>query len=62
MVSKNITILSLLLPVAVVFGTSLAIFFYKYFSLTLLFLYSGGGLILCIYVIILKSEKRRFAR
>ena len=62
MVSKSVTVLSLLLPVAVVLGTSLAIFFYKYFSFTLLFLYSGGGLILCIYVIILRSDKHRFIK
>ncbi|HEY9247428.1 MAG TPA: hypothetical protein VIO11_11325 [Candidatus Methanoperedens sp.] len=62
MVSKSVTILSLLLPVATVIGTSLAIFFYKYFSLTLLFLYAGGGLLLCMYVMVLKSEHQKSVR
>lgn len=57
MVSKSVTILSFLLPLATVMGTSLAIFFYKYYSLTLLFLYAGGGLLLCVYVMILRSSK-----
>ncbi len=62
MVSKSETILSLLLPVAVVIGTGLAIVFYKYFSLTPLFLYAGGGLLICIYVMIIRSEHNRSVR
>ncbi|MCX9012148.1 MAG: hypothetical protein OIN66_13635 [Candidatus Methanoperedens sp.] len=56
------TALSLLLPIATVIGTGLAIFFYKYFSLTLLFLYAGGGLLLCIYIMMLKSKHVRTVR
>jgi hypothetical protein len=62
MVSKNVTILSLLLPAATAFGTSIAIFFYKYSSLTLLYLYAGGGLLLSVYIVILRSEHRRCAK
>lgn len=62
MVSKNVTILSLLLPVAMAFGTSIAIFFYQYSSLTLLYLYAGGGLLLSVYIVILRSERHWCAR
>lgn len=62
MVSKNITILSFLLPIAMTLGTSLAIFFYKYSSLTLLILNAGGGLLLCVYVLVLRSERHRSVR
>lgn len=62
MVSKSTTILSFLLPIAMVFGTTLAISFYKHDSLTLLYLYAGGGLLLCMYVLILRTEHHRSVR
>ncbi|VVB94866.1 Uncharacterised protein [uncultured archaeon] len=62
MVSKSTTILSFLLPIAMVFGTTLAIYFYKYSSLTILYLFAGGGFLICLYVLILRSEKRRSVR
>lgn len=62
MVSKSVTILSFLLPIAMVIGTSIAIYFYAYYSIILLILISVGGLMLCAYVLILKSQKHRSAR
>lgn len=62
MVSKSVTILSFLLPISMVIGTSLAIFFYSYSSSTLLILSGIGGLILCAYIIILRSQHHRSAR
>ena len=62
MVSKNITILSLLLTIAMTIGTSVAIFFYEYYSLTMLILYAAGGLLLCIYVLVLRADRHRSVR
>ena len=62
MVSKSVTILSFLLPIAMVIGTSIAIYFYSYSSMILLFFIAIGGLMLCIYVLVLKSQKHRSAR
>ncbi|VVB54993.1 Uncharacterised protein [uncultured archaeon] len=61
MVSKSVTILSFLLPIAMVIGTSIAIYFYEY-STILLILIAIGGLMVCAYVLILKSQKHRSAR
>ncbi|MFZ3058219.1 MAG: hypothetical protein WA102_00645 [Candidatus Methanoperedens sp.] len=62
MVSKNITVLSFLLPIAMTLGTSLAIFFYEYYSLTMLILYAAGGLLLCVYVLVLRADRHRSVR
>lgn len=62
MVSKSVTILSFLLPIAMVIGTSIAIYFYEYSSTILLILIALGGLMVCIYVLILKSQKHRSVR
>lgn len=62
MVSKSVTILSFLLPIAMVMGTSIAIEFYKYSSLTLLLFIAMGGLMVCVYVMVLRSDRRRSVR
>ncbi|MFZ3166550.1 MAG: hypothetical protein WA130_02965 [Candidatus Methanoperedens sp.] len=62
MVSKSVTILSFLLPIAMVIGTSIAIYLYEYSSTILLILIAIGGLMVCAYVLILKSQKHRSAR
>lgn len=62
MVSKSVTILSFLLPIAMVIGTSLAIFFYEYKAITLLIFGAVGGIMICIYIFILRSERHRSAR
>lgn len=62
MVSKSVTILSFLLPVAMVLGTSIAIEFYKYSSLILLMFIAIGGLMVCVYVLVLRSERHRSVR
>lgn len=62
MVSKSVTILSFLLPIAMVIGTSIAIYFYQYSSLVLLILMAIGGLMLCIYVLVLRSQRHRSVR
>jgi len=62
MVSKSVTILSFLLPIAMVIGTSLAIYFFKYSSLVLIVFIAVGGLMLCAYVLILRSQRHRSVR
>ncbi len=62
MVSKSVTILSFLLPIAMVIGTSIAIYFYQYSSFVLLFLFAIGGVMLCAYVLILRSQHHRSVR
>ncbi len=59
MVSKSVTILSFLLPIAMIIGTSIAIEFYKYSSYILLLFFSVGGLMVCIYVFVLRSERNQ---
>jgi Ca2+/H+ antiporter len=62
MVSKNVTLLSFFMPIAMVLGTTIAIEFYKYSSSILLILAAFGGVMLCTYVIVLWSEKFRTVR
>ena len=62
MVSKSVTILSFLLPIAMVIGTSIAIYFYEFSSMILFILFGIGGVMVCGYVLILKSQKHRSAR
>jgi hypothetical protein len=50
------------MPIAMVIGTTIAIEFYKYSSSILFILAALGGLMLCIYIIILRSGLHRFAR
>lgn len=52
MVSKNIIVLSLLMPIAMVIGTSIAIEFARYSSLTLLIYSTFAGLLGCVFLII----------
>jgi flagellar biogenesis protein FliO len=52
MVSKHYTILSLLLPVAMVIGTSFAIYAYQQSNkLLTMMIYIFGFIILCIFVV-----------
>jgi hypothetical protein len=62
MVSKNVTILSFLLPIAMVIGTSIAIEFYQGSPLIVLALFALGGVMLCAYIIVLRSERYRSVR
>ncbi len=62
MVSKNVTLLSFFMPIAVAIGTGIAIEFYKYSSSILLVLSAFGGLMLCTYIIVLRSEHHRSVR
>jgi predicted exporter len=62
MVSKNVKILSFLLPIAMVIGTSIAIEFYKGSTLTIFALFAVGGIILCAYILVLRSENQRSVR
>ena len=62
MVSKNIAILSFLLPIAMIIGTSIAIEFYQGSPLLVLALFALGGVMLCGYIIILRSERFRSVR
>jgi hypothetical protein len=62
MVSKNVAILSFLLPIAMVIGTSIAIEFYQGSPLLVLALFGLGGVMLCAYIIVLRSERYRSVR
>jgi hypothetical protein len=62
MVSKNVAILSFLLPIAMVIGTSIAIEFYQGSPLLMLALFALGGVMLCAYIIVLRSERYRSVR
>ncbi len=62
MVSQNVTILSFLLPIAMVIGTSIAIEFYQGSPLLVLALFALGGVMLCAYIIVLRSERYRSVR
>jgi hypothetical protein len=62
MVSKNVTTLSFLLPIAMVIGTSIAIEFYEGSRLFVFTIFAFGGIMLCGYVIVLRSEKQRIVR
>lgn len=62
MVSKNVTMLSFLLPVAMVIGTSIAIEFYRGSPLLVFALFGLGGVMLCAYIIVLRSERYRSVR
>jgi len=62
MVSKNVAILSFLLPIAMVIGTSIAIEFYQGSPLLVLALFALGGVMLCAYIIVLRSEQFRYVR
>jgi hypothetical protein len=62
MVSKNVAILSFLLPIAMIIGTSIAIEFYQGSPLLVLTLFALGGVMLCAYIIVLRSERYRSVR
>jgi len=62
MVSKNVSILSFFMPIAMAIGTTIAIEFYKYSSSILLILAALGGVMLCTYIIVLRSEHHRSVR
>lgn len=62
MVSKNVAILSFLLPIAMVIGTSIAIEFYQGSPLLVLMIFALGGVMLCGYIIVLRSERYRSVR
>ena len=62
MVSKNVAILSFLLPIAMIIGTSIAIEFYQGSPLLVLALFALGGVMLCAYIIVLRSERYRSVR
>jgi len=62
MVSKNVAILSFLLPIAMIMGTSIAIEFYQGSPLLVLALFALGGVMLCAYIIVLRSERYRSVR
>lgn len=62
MVSQNVTILSFLLPIAMVIGTSIAIEFYQGSPLLVLALFALGGVMLCAYIMVLRSERYRSVR
>jgi len=62
MVSKNVTLLSFLLPIAMVIGTSIAIEFYQGSPLLVFALFALGGVMLCAYIIVLRSERYRSVR
>jgi hypothetical protein len=62
MVSKNVATLSFLLPVAMVIGTSFAIEFYQGSPLLVLALFGLGGVMLCAYILVLRSERFRSVR
>jgi|NGEPerStandDraft_9_1074522.scaffolds.fasta_scaffold85012_2 hypothetical protein len=57
MVSKNVTILSLLMPIAMVIGTSIAIEFSRSSSLMLLIFSASAGLMGCVYLMIKRSQQ-----
>jgi len=61
MVSKNFIILSLLMPIAMIIGTSIAIEFYKNSIPILLVLYALGGLMMCAYIIVQQSDPHRLS-
>jgi hypothetical protein len=60
MVSKSFKLLSLSMPVAMVIGTSIAIEFSRYSSLMLLIFSAFAGLIVCVYLIIKRSQRYGF--
>jgi hypothetical protein len=62
MVSKNVAILSFLLPISMVIGTSIAIEFYRGSPLLVLAFFALGGVMLCAYIIVLRSERHRYVR
>jgi hypothetical protein len=62
MVSKSVTTLSFLLPIAMVIGTSIAIEFYQGSPLLVFALFALGGVMLCAYIIVLRSERFRSVR
>lgn len=59
MVSKDVNFLSFLLPVAMIIGTCLAIYFYKSSLSYMLIVIAFEGLILCGFVLSLKSKQYR---
>jgi len=62
MVSQNVTTLSFLLPIAMVIGTSIAIEFYQGSPLLVLAFFALGGVMLCGYIIVLRSDRHRSVR
>lgn len=61
MVSKSFTILSLSMPIAMSIGTSIAIEFYKYYSIKLLIVSSLIGLLGCVYLIVSQSDQHKLS-
>jgi len=61
MVSKNILILSLLMPIAMVIGTSIAIEFSRYSSLMLLIFSAFAGLTGCVFMMIKLSKREGYS-
>lgn len=59
MVTRSVTLLSFLLPIAMSLGTGLAIIFYKYSQVSVLIFGASGGLLLCVYIIIIRSESKK---
>lgn len=61
MVSKNIIVLSLLMPIAMAIGTSIAIEFSRSSSLMLLVYSAFAGLMGCFYVMIKRSKRQELS-
>jgi len=60
MVSKSFTVLSLLMPIAMIIGTSIAIEFSRYSSLMLLIFSAFAGLVGCVIIMIKRSQHHGF--
>ena len=60
MVSKSVTVLSFLMPIAMVIGTGIAIEFSRYSSLNLLILSAFAGLMGCVHIMIKRSQPQGF--
>ena len=61
MVSKQYTTLSILMPVAMIIGTSLAIYAYQQsYKLLTMMIYIFGFIIICIFIVItIQSTKKK---
>jgi len=59
MVSKDVSFLGFLLPIATIIGTSLAIYFYKHSSSNFLIMFALGGIYFGCYVFVLKNHHHR---
>jgi hypothetical protein len=61
MVSKSFTVLSLLMPIATIIGTSIAIEFYKNSSTVLLIISALIGLLGCFYLMVQQSGQHKLS-